>query len=339
MTQGLSRMGGRDAKKGRRLLTFLFIICLAPVVSAAESVQFTFDPPTPLTYRETVRTTRSDEGPQGPGREITVISRSEIELIQEGEGYKMTVRSEPPKQVRAGREMSMQSNPIMKAIENAVFTYTLDGDGHIQSVEGYEEVVAKIQQITMSLMEQIPEAQRGRFARTVQNMMEMIQPEALVERMRAEWDGRVAEFDGLELEVGETYTSESEFPLPTGGTVKYLNAVKFAGLVPCGDDQCAKIVYQYDTDPSALNDFVGETLEALGGEGPSNTEISGEGERVIDPDTLLIQSETQKRKIVMTMTGRNGEEATMTRNETREFTYDYGEGEATAQAGGDSSGG
>lgn len=317
-------MNRRSPRPRRLCLILAFgLIALLPTLAAAESVKFTFNPPTPLTFRETVLNTRSDEGPGGQGREITISTTSEIELVRKGDGYKMTIRPEPPMEIRGGQQAPMQSNPLMQAIENAVFTYTLDADGRMLSVTGYEEVLARVRQITDALQQQLPDAQRERFTQATEAVRQMLTPEALLNRMRAEWGGRVADFAGAELEIGETLISESDFPLPYGGTVRYFNAVKLEEMVPCDSGQCARIAYRYNTDPSALEEFVGRTLEGMGGPAPTEARIWGGGSRLIDPETLLIQSETQRRTIVMSMQSRNGRTFTVEREETREYSYDY----------------
>lgn len=318
----------------RIFLPALLVLPMLPALATAEPVRFEFNPPTPLTFRETVVTTRSDSAGFGRQEKITIGTTNEIHLVGTDDGYTMTIRPEAPVEIRGGQEAPIQSNPLTAAVENAVLTYTLDADGRLLTVTGYEEVLARVGEITDAMEEQLSDRQRRRFAETASAVRNMLTPEVLLNRMRVEWSGRIADFAGAELEVGETITSESDFPLPYGGTIRYFNAVRLEELVPCGEKQCAKIVYSYDTDADALSDFVGRTLEGTGGPAPSDARVSGGGSRVIDPDTLLIHSETQRRTIVMQVTSRQRDRTfTIRREETREYTYDYGPAAASAAPG------
>jgi hypothetical protein len=172
-------------------------------------------------------------------------------------------------------------------------------------------------------MERTPDERRPQFAVAAKVFVDMAHPDAILARMRADWGPRVSDFAGVELNVGETRISESEFGLPNNQEIPYLNVTRLEALIDCDGGRCARLTYRYDTDASALEDFAGEALKDLGGEAPGHTKVSGSGERVIDPATMLIRTETQRRIITMESPGADGTPVRGIRNETREYTYDY----------------
>lgn len=99
----------------------------------------------------------------------------------------------------------------------------------------------------------------------------------MVARERAEWEGRVGWFAGKKAAIGDVWEVESDFALPTGGTIKYRTKIEFAERVSVAGRECVRVRYTYDTGPG------------------SAMRVEGGGERVVDPATMLIYSETLER--------------------------------------------
>ena len=109
----------------------------------------------------------------------------------------------------------------------------------------------------------------------------------------------LASYVGMEAEIGEVWAGVEETPLPMGGTVAFYSVTKLVEQVKFDDVDCVRLEFSFNTDGEGLKDFMGDMWEDLAemadmkaAPSLSNTKISGKGERIIDPATMLIYSET-----------------------------------------------
>ncbi len=101
-------------------------------------------------------------------------------------------------------------------------------------------------------------------------------------------------------------------------------------MAKCGKKDCVKVAYQYNSDGKALFEFAGkqasEIAKAMGDTSAAmkmtGGTIEGSGERLIDPSTMFIYSETSSRTLKTKMNSPGGE-VDITQSETREYKYDY----------------
>ena len=98
----------------------------------------------------------------------------------------------------------------------------------------------------------------------------------------------------------------------------------------CSLGDCVQINFSYSSEPGSLNPAFGRLMAGLSRVAglPASIQIddigiTGEGQRLVDPDTMLIDSETLNRttRIRMRLPGRGSGTATFT--ETREYRFDY----------------
>jgi hypothetical protein len=310
---------------GPIVFTLLAVVfsALHPDEAAAQSVRFDFDPPTPLTYVETVRTTRSTTLSGRGSQEVVGETRQRVELVRDADGYAMTVTPLSIKQIVGGRAVDPPPNPILDLITNAVFTYQLDGDGRLESMTGLEPVIERVEAMLAAVQAEASPAQREQIAGFVRMVESMLSPEALLARAKGEWDARVSGYDGAEIAVGETLTGQEAFPLPNGGSVTYYNVLRLEELVPCGEHNCARFVFKYDTDSEGLRQMLGDAFEPMPEVAIEGVSVTGGGERIIDPDTLLVHSEVNERTITFAGTFPGQPDASGSRYEKREYSYDY----------------
>ncbi len=134
----------------------------------------------------------------------------------------------------------------------------------------------------------------------VKSLSAFLSEEALAKNDATAWNRRIGRFLGQSAKLGDVWTATDQTSLPTGGAVFYYSAAKLAEQVKYEGVNCVRILYSYNTDPVALKDFLGKTvndivetsgipelkLEVTG------LEINGRGERLIDPSNMLIYSET-----------------------------------------------
>ncbi|HWM93254.1 MAG TPA: hypothetical protein VN493_21000 [Thermoanaerobaculia bacterium] len=135
------------------------------------------------------------------------------------------------------------------------------------------------------------------------------------------WAGRISDFTGQSFELGSSWTAEVPFALPSGEEIQFYTRTEIAEKVRCGDKDCVRIRFRYDSDASAMGAKIGQSVSEIAkGVGGPEVQIkkmtfTGGGERLIDPATMLIYSETLERTMNMEGMGIS--------TEKREYTFDY----------------
>jgi hypothetical protein len=164
----------------------------------------------------------------------------------------------------------------------------------------------------------------------VKSLASVINEDAMIDKEATEWDARISSFVGQTVKMGDLWTSTDELALPTGQSVVYHTATKFVEKVKCGTHDCVRIQFWYNSDAGALQAFVGKVLNDFADSAGtpqvkeiSGAEIVGEGERIIDPTTMLIYAESISRTVTMQMDVPGKGKVTVTGRETREIIFDY----------------
>ena len=109
----------------------------------------------------------------------------------------------------------------------------------------------------------------------------------------------------------------------------FYSVTKLAEQVKFDDVDCVRLEFSFNTDAEELENFLGDMGEDLAemadmeaAPSVSNTKIVGKGERIIDPATMLIYSETVERTTKMMMAIPGQGEVEMTSVDKREYGYE-----------------
>jgi hypothetical protein len=309
----------RNARHRPRLRFVLLLLTLfiQPVQAEPEKVTFRFAPPDGTTFEQTLVTTKTtDLGAQGKRTDVTrAVVR--LRFDKTADGYTLTGTPVAMTMHRDGQEVE---NPLFDVLASLTFTYRLDADGSIRAIEGYDVLADRL---------------RNAFPdeAVFQALSKVLNAETMVAREKEDWSGRISSFSGGTYEIGSRWTTESPFALPNGETITFYTATELVGKEKCGDRDCVRIRFRYDTDASALGKLAGEVVsdavKAAGAQDPglqiSKSKITGGGERLIDPATMLIHSESLERTMRMDMATPGGT-TPVTQHEKREYTFEYVKG-------------
>jgi hypothetical protein len=164
----------------------------------------------------------------------------------------------------------------------------------------------------------------------IETLSSVLNEETLKKRDAAEWNGQIGKFIGRTVSLGDSWASVDSFPLPSGEIIAFYSVTRFPEQAKCGDRDCLKLQFNYNSDASALSRLVNQNLAKLLGlpadslpPTPSAAKISGFGERLIDPHTMLIYSETVERTLTAKTNMPGQGDVDMTQTEKREYKYDY----------------
>jgi hypothetical protein len=152
----------------------------------------------------------------------------------------------------------------------------------------------------------------------------MFSREALFAKNKAEWDARYADLNDRELQLGSSFDWTSEFVSPNGlnttswGTTAVVEELEYAGR------HCCRLRYAYGSNPAGLRDLTKRVIQGMEIRAETRDwDLSGEGERILEPDTMMIHSESTWRK-GRTAIGMPGiGNAKVEFEETRNWVYKY----------------
>jgi hypothetical protein len=284
--------------------------------TSAQPVTFRFDPPDRTSFVQTVRTDKTTTmGSLGTRTEVSE-SKTKIVIKKTPRGYTLVGTPLSGTLIRDGKKVE---HPVLAMLSEVVVTYELDRQGQIQSIKGYDTLIEKMKAT-------LPPA-------AVQSLSSVLSEEALVNKEKADWDGRISSFVGQKAEIGDAWTSTDRYPMPTGGAVEFFSATKLAGQARAGGKDCVRIQFSYNSDANALKKFIGKigkdisgiTKSAVMKPGAGAATIVGSGERLIDPATMLIYSGTLTRTIKMPMEVPGQGQVPTTLVEKKEYQFDYGQ--------------
>jgi hypothetical protein len=276
----------------------------------SEKIQFDFNPPDGAVFEQTSTRTRTLELPSGPRKDVSETKSRET-VSKTRDGFAIKSKFIHSTISRNGQPIA---NPISAAMEGLEVTFTVGKDGQLREIKGFSGII---------------DAVKSKFPGPVAQMMiPLFNEDSLVQRERAEWNGRYGGFVGKTVEIGDVWVGEDDYPLPSGGNAKFYSATTFDSIVDCGGKKCVLVKFIYDSSSQDLAKLVGEVANGLvqsaGADSgvvqlTSGVEISGSGERIVDPFTMIIQSEKIERtiKLEMDIAGQGPQPATM--HETREY--------------------
>jgi hypothetical protein len=295
----------------RRFLPTAAVLLAATLGFAqSETIPFDFNPPDGAVFEQTSTRTRTVELPSGPRKDVSETKSRET-VSKTRDGFAIKSKFIHSTISRNGQPIA---NPISAAMEGLEVTFTVGKDGQLREIKGFSGII---------------DAVKSKFPGPVAQMMiPLFNEDSLVQRERAEWNGRYGGFVGKTVEIGDVWVGEDDYPLPSGGNAKFYSATTFDSIVDCGGKKCVLVKFIYDSSSQDLAKLVGEVAnglaQAAGADSgvvqlTSGVKISGSGERIVDPFTMIIQSEKIERtiKLEMDIAGQGPQPATM--HETREY--------------------
>lgn len=285
--------------------------------SGAEStapVTFTFAPPLGTKLIETRLVTR-DKVFEGLGKQSDRSeTRTSIAIDTSESGYVITAKPIDAKMTRNGKP---HDDLLSKMMVGAVVTYHIDHAGRLTKMEGIEDLLERIES-------SLP-------AETAAALKSVVNEEAMLARETAEWNGRIGDFVGATVEIGDVYVGLSPFSLPNGETITFFTKTTFPSFEPCPAGTCIWVRTEYDSDSQALGELAAETVAKLikqaGGdldlETSGESTISGTAARLMDPATMNIHAETRSRTMKMTIEIPGKGLVPITMTEVRDYSFEY----------------
>jgi len=265
---------------------FLFFLC-SLTVSAQGTITFTFKPPDGLKYIETRSTKTEITAPQ----KVTAVTTRDVQITMKktDKGYSCAMQ---PLTMSATMDGRAQDTKINEAICNSTVTYLLDEKGFFRSAIGYHELVEKISKL-------MPAAQRDAVAK-------QYNPKELEEDDRADWQQRMEVLIGRTVKPGDDILAVSVWSTPLINRLPLYVVSTVSGTGKEDGRNLVKLKIAEFSDPAAAAKASGKSLAALAKElkldkaklqKPEGIQVTGTGERLLDPQTMVTYSEKTTRTL------------------------------------------
>ena len=211
------------------------------------------------------------------------------------------------------RNASEVASPVFSSMAGLDLTYTLDADGKLLGIAGYEH---------------LPEAMRGRLPEALAtSMIQLLNHESLRQQDELAYRQVYGDLPGSTLEVGIAHPSAAGHALPYGG---WLPLYAVETLHQATDAKPLRLVRRYNSDATALAeecagieaaDLVAEagSLQPLLPENHEGASVRGTETTFFDSSGLLIQDQTVSLTYTLALKQPEGDPVTFMIYETREF--------------------
>jgi hypothetical protein len=295
-----------------KLLPLSLILIISGSLYAQE-ITFTFNPPD-MRYTEIQKTNKITKVNDKTEKEDLIELTTDIYLKKNNNGY--TLRQIPIK-LNYQRNGEVFQNPIFTFLTNISTTGIIDSMGYLIHVSGYENLIPRAK-------ETLPE-------NIVESLILIANEEAMINKKRAEWNARISEFSGQKVFIGDMFSGEGKFPLPNGEVLTFFSVIKIDDTLEYNNKKCVRIKFKNSSEPEDLASFMGYSLEETSqifdfnknDELTTEIKLSGDGERIIDPETMIIQYERTFRKVDMKSEIIGDQSKNTTSMETKEYIYEF----------------
>jgi hypothetical protein len=277
------------------LITIFFLYLGTSFAIEAKMIKFTFNPKNGTTFIQTLTTTREkDLGLFGTQVDESV-STTKITVKKTEGGWEIIAQ---PLTAVMKRNGQVVEHPIFKLLSKLVITYQLDQQGVLKEIIGYDEV------LTNALFP----------PQVVKKVAPLLNADALKQKAISEWNGRIGDYLGKTISLGDSWEAVAPITLPNGTNLNYKITTHFKTLEPCGNIKCLRIEQNYESDVKGIAEKTNEVIKSLAeGVEPNSLQeglpvmkdqgssIQGTVIRLIDPNTMLIYQEELERTMFLEM--------------------------------------
>lgn len=172
----------------------------------------------------------------------------------------------------------------LSVLEGVKFSIFLDEEGHITGFKGLENFDKKLK--TM------PPVHYRKYK-------DLYTKKALEKSLTDSWKASVEDFIGKSFQLGDMWQTTAKVPLPNGENCDVAADILFKEATAVRSIPCVLIQIDYDLNSSSLKEFIVDMITKGAPQLQTEPEvnISGMGESVVDPETLL--SYSSRLEIVM----------------------------------------
>jgi len=295
-------------------LPLLILLAVILSVTSGSAESFRFAPGDSLSYRafsELVRV-RTIDG--SPGPVDTTSTKTYYHISRTSTGWTKTGQ---PVSIATRRNGQPVKNPIFNVLMDTEIIHTLDSNGLSVKVDGFDEVINKVE---------------ARAAPLLAQAKAELNPTRMARQDMAEWNSRMRPLVGRQLQLGPVTFETVSHELPTGQEVDLYVAVALIDTMRIDDALCARVDFHSDTNLRRLAGTLGMNMDSLAvlvGVAPQEwpaaeaNSIQGSRQLVVEVGTLRSRSEHAYTETFLTARGPDGKPHEIAMQETKDTDYSY----------------
>ncbi len=243
-----------------RVYAFLCAAALLPWGGAQETISFRWNPPDGVRWLEhTVGTRQRLRGEQVVRTEITETT-AEVHVRRIASGYIVSTTPRAHVAMLNGRRIEPL---VVRPVRQAALDLYLNPDGMATRVVGFQAVARELARMQSQLGGKVV-FDMGDFEK----------------RELEKWQAQHGYLVNQTVQAGETWKAFGRFHPTPEVTLPFQVATRFVGYASYAGHACVRIEIKYEPGPHAS---------------PKGA-VVGEGERFVDPDTLMVYAEREERR-------------------------------------------
>ncbi len=256
-------------------------IQMSPPDQSAPKFKFQFNPANGINYIETTKIVDLVEAEMMNQQLHEEEIKIKTEIYKNPSGYQINY-SILKYQVKDVEDQA--GGEALSVLEGVKFSTFLDVNGFITGFKGLEDFDKKLKTIP---------------ARHYRKYKDYFAKEAMEKRLKDTWKASVEDFIGKSFQLGDAWETSAKVPLPNGEISDVAAKVEFKEITVVGSLPCVLIKVDYDLNSPSLKKFISDMI--MKGLPKLQTDpeltISGEGESIVDPETLLGYSSRNEMKM------------------------------------------
>ena len=207
--------------------------------SDGERVEFRLAPADGTRFLQTLVTQRN-RSLEGIGKEeARAIGQTHYSIAEGDDGFTYSGRLVSSETTRDGKTFD---DPYGLVLTDVTVKLDVSPDGIVRRVHGYDGIRDRVKTL---------------FSDEIATRLEpFVGSGVLAERAIADWRGRIGDYVGLTVSIGDTRTERQRYEIPGGGTIDYRVETRFAGWSPCDVGRCLRIEMRYDSRNDARAESV-----------------------------------------------------------------------------------
>lgn len=242
----------------------LLLPLLAAAPRAGEPVFVRWNPPDGLCREEVFDATRIVERADVGRRIDRKATRVVVSYHTGPAGFVMAATTVSASATRDGQP---REDRLQEFFHEVPLRYQMDLVGRLVGIDGLARVVERVRAQ--------PAADEGLKA--------IVREESYIGPLREDWEIRYGQLLGRRLAPGDSWRKPDEYLLPAGNTLVFYLSTRVAEKVRVEGRDCLRLEFFYHSAPEPATPDLSAPI--------TRSEIFGGGERIVDPDTLLLYGE------------------------------------------------
>lgn len=238
-------------------------------------------------------------------------------LTKSGDGFLLTGDQVSTVYSRNGQKVE---NDVSRLSSNIIVTTEINKSGLATAVRGYEVLFARI--------DSLPDK------KTAEALKQVFSPQAMASKDINEWNSKMSHVVDKALKLGINKHDTTSMSVGEGRSLRFYSVAQFADTLRIDSQLCLRVRIASDTDPTQLARNLKSSAARIGKlfdlpdsvmkkPAPMAAGYHSLTEMVVNVETLMFLSETQRREVVAPVTTKDGQTVMSRMTQTLDKRFDY----------------